>query len=52
VISDQFATKKDIESLKLKMSTDLKELEYRLTIRLGMMMVTSVAVEVTLVKIL
>ncbi len=52
VISDQLATKKDIEELKLQMGRDLKELEYRLTIRLGMMMVTSVAVIATLVKIL
>ncbi len=52
VISDQLATKSDIEELKLQLNRDIKELEYRLTIRLGMMMVSSVALVATLVKVL
>ena len=48
LINDGLATKRDIQTLK----SDLKELEYRLTIRLGTMLAASVAIIVALVKLI
>ncbi|MDR2077285.1 MAG: CCDC90 family protein [Desulfovibrio sp.] len=48
VIEDKLATKQDIKDLK----TEMKELEYRLTIRLGGMMAACVAIVAALVKLL
>ena len=51
--------KRDIETLRLEVSAlrsdvqrDMKELEYKLTIRLGAMLAASVAVVAALVKLL
>lgn len=48
LINEQLATKQDIELIR----RDIKELEMRLTIRLGVMMAASIAVVATLVKLL
>ena len=48
LINDGLATKQDIQTLK----SDIKELEYRLTIRLGTMLAASVAIIVALVKLI
>ena len=47
VIEDKLATKQDIKDLK----TELKELEYRLTIRLGAMLAASIAIVAAPVKL-
>lgn len=52
IIEDKLATKKDLAEMELRFDTKLKELEYRLTIRLGGMMAAAIAVVATLVKIL
>lgn len=48
IIDDRVATKQDIKDIR----QELKELEYRLTIRLGTMMAACVAVVAALVKLL
>jgi len=48
LIDHRLATKRDIADIK----RDLKELESRLTIRLGGMLVTGIAVVATLIKLL
>ena len=48
LINEQLATKQDIELIR----RDMKELEIRLTIRLGVMMAASIAIVATLVKLL
>ena len=47
VIEDKLATKQDIKDLK----TEMKEMEYRLTIRLGGMTAASIAIVAALVKL-
>ena len=47
VIEDRLATKQDISDLR----RELKELEYRLTIRLGAMMAASIAIVAALVRL-
>ncbi len=48
IIEDRLATKQDI----LMLQRDMKELEMRLTIRLGGMMAASIAIVAVLVKLL
>ncbi len=48
IIEERLATKQDIMMLQ----RDMKELEMRLTIRLGIMMAASIAIVATLVKLL
>jgi len=48
IIEDRLATKQDIMNLQ----RDMKEMEMRLTIRLGAMMAGCIAIVATLVKIL
>ena len=48
IIEERLATKQDIMMLR----RDMKELEMRLTIRLGIMMAASIAIVATLVKLL
>ena len=48
IIEERLATKQDIASLQ----RDIKELEMRLTLRLGGMMAASIAVVAALVKLL
>lgn len=45
LVNDRLVTKEDLER-------SLKELEYRLVIRLGVMMVTAIGIVATLVKLL
>jgi len=59
VISGELATKRDIETLRLdienvraELKRDLKELELRLTIKLGAMLALAVGAMATLVKLL
>lgn len=52
IIEDQLATRKDLAEMELRFDTKLKELEYRLIIRLGGMMAASIAVVAALVKVL
>jgi len=48
IIEERLTTKQDIMMLR----RDMKELEMRLTIRLGIMMAASIAIVATLVKLL
>jgi len=48
IIEERLATKQDIELLR----RDMKELEMRLTLRLGGMMAASIAIVAALVKLL
>ena len=48
IVDERLATKQDILALK----RDIKELEMRLTIRLGTMMAISIAIVAALVKLL
>ncbi len=48
IIEERLTTKQDIMMLR----RDMKELEVRLTIRLGIMMAASIAIVATLVKLL
>ncbi len=48
LIENRLATKQDIELIR----RDLKELEMRLTIRMGMIMAASIAIVAALVKLL
>ncbi|MHB1590540.1 MAG: hypothetical protein ACYCTW_03275 [Sulfuricella sp.] len=59
LIEDRLATKhdillleKDIKEIEANLRRDLRELEYRLTIKLGTLMVVAVGVVTTLVKLL
>ncbi|MHB9103224.1 MAG: hypothetical protein ACYC2E_17160 [Sulfuricella sp.] len=59
LIEDRLATKhdillleKDIKEIEANLRRDLRELEYRLTIKLGTLMVIAVGVVTTLVKLL
>lgn len=48
VLSDQVATRQDIKDLR----AELREMEQRLTIRLGGMLAVSIAVDAALVRLL
>jgi len=52
VIAGDLATKHDIETLRADMKHDMKELELRLTIKLGAMLALAVGAVATLVKLL
>ncbi len=52
IIDNSLATKRDIKELERSTTQLIKELEYRLTIRLGGMMVVAVGIVATLVKLL
>lgn len=52
IIEDKLATKQDLIEMELRFDTKLRELEYRLTIRLGGMMAASIAMVAALVKLL
>lgn len=52
LIQERLATKQDVESLRLEIQRDLKELEYRMVIKLGAMIVIAVTVVAALVKLL
>ena len=52
VIEEQLATKRDLKDLETSLEGKLRDLEYRLTIRLGAMIAAAVATVATLVKLL
>ena len=52
LIDEKLATKQDLKELEACLRRDMKELELRLTIRLGSMMVVAIGVVAALVKLL
>lgn len=52
VIEEQLATKRDLKNLETSLEAKLRDLEYRLTIRLGTMIAAAVATVAALVKLL
>lgn len=52
VVEDKLATKRDLKELRLGMYHEFKEMELRLTLRLGGMMVVGIGIVATLVKLL
>lgn len=52
LIDEKLATKQDLKELEACLRHDMKELELRLTIRLGSMMVVGIGVVTALVKLL
>jgi len=52
IIEDRLATKSDLKALEAQLEGKIRELEYRLTIRLGGMMAASIAIVAALVKLL
>lgn len=46
------ATRRDLADLRLELQRDLRELEYRMTIKLGGLMIAAVGIVATLVKLL
>ncbi|MBK5965009.1 DUF1640 domain-containing protein [Thiocystis minor] len=51
-IEADLATKADLHALELALKADTRELEYRLIIKLGAMMMASIATVAALVKLL
>jgi len=52
IVEERLVTKRDLKELETEIKRDIKEMEMRLTIRLGGMLVISIGVVATLVKIL
>lgn len=52
LIEDKLTTKNDLVELENNLRRDMRELEYRIIIKLGALMAASVAVVATLVKLL
>ncbi len=52
LIDERIATKQDLKELETTLRRGVKELELRLTIRLGAMMAASIAIIAALVKLL
>jgi len=52
LIEDKLATKNDLIELENNLQRDMRELEYRIIIKLGSLMAVSIAVVATLVKLL
>jgi hypothetical protein len=52
LIEDKLATKNDLVELENNLRRDMRELEYRIIIKLGGLMAASIAVVATLVKLL
>jgi len=48
----ELATKRDLAELRTELQRDIRELEYRMTIKLGGLMVAAVGIVATLVKLL
>lgn len=48
----ELATKRDLAELRMELQRDIREMEYRMTIKLGGLMVAAVGIVATLVKIL
>ena len=52
LIDEKLATKQDLEALESRLKRDMREMELRLTLRLGSMMVIAIGVVAALVKLL
>ncbi|MGI9213141.1 MAG: DUF1640 domain-containing protein [Methylococcaceae bacterium] len=52
LIEDKLATKNDLIELELNLRRDMKELEYRIVIKLGALIAFSIGVVAMLVKLL
>ena len=52
LIEERLATKQDLKNLEAELKRDIKELEMRLTIRLGAIVTVGIAVVAALFKIL
>lgn len=52
LIDEKLATKNDLKATKDDLKRELRELELRLTIRIGSMLAVAIGVVVTLVKLL
>ena len=52
LIDEKLATKQDLEALESRLKRDMREMELRLTLRLGSMMVVAIGVVAALVKLL
>ena len=51
-VEAELATKIDLQALELALKSEIRELEYRLTIKLGAMMMAAVAAVAALVKLI
>jgi hypothetical protein len=51
-VNDNLATKQDFLALKQELKTDMRELEHRLTLRMGTLLSVAVGVVAALVKLL
>ena len=52
MIGDKLVTKNDLAELENNLRQDMRELEYRIIIKLGSLIAVSIAIVVTLVKLL
>jgi hypothetical protein len=52
LIDDKLATKRDLLEIEANLKRDLKELEYRIIIKLGGLMAFAIGIVATLVKLL
>jgi hypothetical protein len=52
LIEDKLTTKTDLLELENNLRRDMREMEYRIIIKLGTLMAASIAVVATLVKLL
>jgi hypothetical protein len=51
LVSEELATKKDIDDLRRDLQTTIRELEYRLTIKVGAMTAAAVAALAAIMKL-
>jgi hypothetical protein len=51
LVSEELATKKDIDDLRRDLQTTIRELEYRLTIKVGAMTAAAVAALAVIIKL-
>lgn len=51
LINEELTTKRDLSEMEQRLDSRLKELEYKLTIKLGSMMAASIAIIAALVKL-
>ena len=52
LVEERLATKRDLNELEERLANRMSELEYRLTVRLGSMLVVAVSILAALVKLL
>lgn len=52
LVEERLATKRDLSELEARIANRMNELEYRLTVRLGSMLVVAVSILAALVKLL